>query len=91
MTSIEKGNWVGLGLVAVLVPQITMAATTSVLVTRAASESPTLATVTAPTLEVPTTVIQEHDDLSSIIEAEAALDITADEAPTDVEIITQIE
>ena len=86
-----RGHWGLWGLITALVPQVAFAATTSFLVTRTTNDTPSLATIEAPTLEVPTTVIQEQEDLTSIIEAEATLDITADEAPTDVEIITQNE
>lgn len=91
MTSFARGNWGFLSLITVLVPQLALAASTTFLASRSAGEIPTLSTINSPTLEVPTTVIQEQEDLTSIIEAEATLDITADEAPTDVEIITQNE
>jgi len=50
-----------------------------------------MTTVAVPVRDViPTTIVQEEEDLNSIIEAEATLDVTADESP-EAEILTTIQ
>lgn len=91
MGSLQRGRWKYIGLMAALAPHASMARTTSFLVTRPTTETAPLATQEIPAMEVVSTVVADHEELSSIIEAEATLDITADEAPADVEIIGQLE
>ena len=69
---------------------ISYASSTSIIVSAVSESGQTETTAPPVEMEVPTTVIQQEEDLHSIIEAEATLDVTADESP-EAEILTTVQ